>query len=181
MTFPLYVCAHVLYGVLMAHAMEKRLRSEGEILGLPLLATLAPVALVSTPLGAILLRWAGGWFLHGALLGEGSIPYERFHIGLMVGVGLSAGIATVIGMFVAIAALSREARRVALLPAGVAALSAAIVLAVDARGVVEVTGTGGRMIWAHPAGLVSLALVVTLLAAWAFARARLSAPLELRV
>lgn len=180
MTLPLYVCAHVFYGVFMAHAMERRLRSEGEILGLPLLCTLAPVASISTPLGAVLLRWAGGWFLHGAFLGEGSIPYERFHLGLMVGVGLAAGIATVVGMFVAIAALSRDARKVAWAPAGVALFGSVLVLALDARGVVEVAGTGGRMLWTHPVGLVSLALLVTLGASWAFARARLSAPLDLR-
>lgn len=180
MTLPLLLALHLAYGVLMAFAMERRMRAEGEVLGVPLLWTLLPVVAVSTPLGAVLLRWAGGWFLHGQLLGEGSITYERFHLGLMVGVGLAAGLCTVLGMFAAIAALSRGARRLALVPGLVALALAVGTLATDAEGVVELAGTRGRMLWAHPAGLVSLALVLSLLAAWAFARARLSVPADVR-
>lgn len=178
MTFPIYLCVHVLYGALMAHAMQKRLRSEGEILGVPLLVTLAPVALSSAPLGSVLFRWAGGWFVHGAFLGEGSIPYERFHLGLLAGVGVSAGLATVAGMFIAIAALTRNAPWVARAPIVVSLVVIALVAAIDRRGVFAVAGTGGRALWEHPAGVVSLAIGLSLVAGWAFARARLALPLE---
>lgn len=181
MTFPIFVCAHVIYGVVMAFAMERRMRSEGEVLGLPLIAALLPVAVASTPIGAILLRYAGGWFLHGLILGEGSIPYERFHLGLMLLVSGAAAIATVFGIIAAIAMLSREKRKLALVPAAIALVVAAGIFASDPMEVLRIPGTGGRMLWSHPAGLVSLALLACFVAAWAFVRARLSAPVDVRL
>ncbi|MFZ9889778.1 MAG: hypothetical protein ACO3JL_19965, partial [Myxococcota bacterium] len=87
MTLPLLLALHLGYGVVMAHAVERRVRAEGAVLGVPLVFAMLPVACVSVPLGAVLLRWAGGWFLHGAFLGEAGIAYERFHLGLMLVTG----------------------------------------------------------------------------------------------
>lgn len=180
MTLPLLLALHLVYGVAMAFAMERRMRSEGEVLGLPLVLAMAPVAIVSTPLSAVLARWAAGWFFHGVFLGEGSVPYERFHLGIMMGIGALQGLMAAAALVFSIALLSRDARRLALAPLGVAALIALLVLVLDAEGAYVIAGTGGRTVLNHPAGLVSGAIALGLLAAWLFARARMSAPLEVR-
>ena len=179
MTLPIFLCVHLAYGVAMAFAMERRMRSEGEVVGLPLVWALVPVAVVSTPMSAVLLRYAGGWFLHGQLLEEGAITYERFQLGLMVAVGFAAGLLCAIGLVFAIAFLSRDARRAALGPAAVAVLGVLITLAIDARGVFNVRGADVSFVQ-HPAGLVGFGVLAALFAGWLFARARLSAPLEMR-
>jgi hypothetical protein len=179
MTLPIFLCVHLAYGALMAFAMERRMRSEGEIVGFPLVWALVPVAFVSTPMSAVLVRYAGSWFLHGHLLDDGAISYERFQLGLMVGIGIAAGIMTAIGLVFAIAFLSRDARRAAIGPAVVAGLGILITLAVDARGVMVVRGTDATFVQ-HPAGLVGLGVLFALFAGWLFARARLSAALEMR-
>lgn len=179
MTFPIFCALHLAYGVLMAFAVFRRMRSEGEVLGVPLLFTLLPVGLVSAPVAAVQLRFAGGWFLHGALHGEGSIGFERFHLGLMFGTGLAAGLAAVAGMFFAVALLSRDRPRLAIAPVAVAVIAAGLTVALDPRGALIVTGTG-KSVAQHPVGLVSLAAVLVLAAAWRFAVKRLSKPVRLR-
>lgn len=180
MTFPIYCALHLAYGALMTFAVWRRMRSEGEVLGVPLLWTLLPVGLFSAPVGAVLLRFSGRWFLHGALHGDGAIGFERWHLGLMFAVGLAAGLSAVVGMFFAVAFLSRDRPRAALAPVAAAAVIAGLVVLFDPQGVFVVAGTGGRTVLTHPVGLVSLANVLVLAAAWAFAARRLSTPVRVR-
>ena len=174
MTFPLFLAAHIIYGVVMAHVLMRRMRAEGEVVGIPLVVTLAPIGLLTAPLGAVLLRYSGGWFLHGWLTGEGSIAYERFQLGLMLFVMVLAGACAVGGMFGAIAALSRGSAKLAIAPAVVAGLIAFIVVIADGPNIVHIRGTSGRMLFTHPAGLVSLAVVAVLVAAVLYSRARVA-------
>lgn len=180
MTLPLLLAVHIVYGVAMAFAMERRMRSEGEILGLPLVLAMTPVALVSTPLSAVLARWSSGWFFHGLFFGEASLTYERFHLGLMVGIGLLEGLVAAAALVFSIAVLSRDARRLALAPVGLAAVIALLVVVLDGDGAFVIAGTGGDTVFTHAAGLVSGAILLGLTSAWLLARARLSAPLEVR-
>ena len=175
MTLPLFLAMHLVYGTLMGLVLFPRMRVEGEVLGPPLLITLVPVALITAPVGAVLLRYCGGWFLHGFFIGEGNVVYERFHFGLLLVVGLGAGLATVAGMFHTVAFISRERPGLARGPVYVAAAAALAVVAVDGKNVLTVVGTGGRHLWAHPAGLLSLAVVVVLLGFTGVARARFAA------
>lgn len=179
MTLPIYLAAHLIYGVLMGTLLLRRMRAEGEVIGIPLVVTLAPVGLVTAPLGAVLLRYAGGWFLHGLLLGEASTAYERFHLGLMVAVGLGAFAATIGGMFFSIAVLSRDKPALTLVPLGVALLLAALPLILDGGDVVRIPGTasGGvaaRWIFMHPVGLVSLAVAAVFFAAHQYAKKKVA-------
>lgn len=180
MTLPLLLALHLVYGVAMAFAMERRMRSEGEVLGLPLVLAMTPVAVVSTPLSAVLARWSAGWFFHGFFLGEGSVSYERFHLGIMMGIGVVEGLVAAAALVFTIAFLSRDARRLALAPVGLAALIALLVALLDGKDAFVITGTGGATVLTHPAGIVSAAIVLGLVAAWFLARARLSAPIEVR-
>lgn len=172
MTLPLYLAVHLVYGAVMGRELLRRMRAEGEVLGVPLLVTLAPVCVASAPLGAVLVRYTGAWFLHGAFLGDEGIAYERFQLGLMVAIGLAAGLATVAGLFFSVAVLSRNQQRLASMPSVVAALVLVITLSLDGGDVVRIPGTGGRWIFLHPAGLVSLAIVAILVAVYLYARAR---------
>ena len=172
MTLPLFLALHLVYGTWMGLVLFPRMRAEGEVLGPPLLITLLPVAVVTAPVGALLLRYSGGWFLHGALIGEGNVTYERFHFGLLLLVGLGAGVATIAGMFHVVVFISRDRPGWARLPFWLALLAAGVVVAVDAERIFTVAGTSGRMLWAHPAGLLSLALVVVLAGYVALTRAR---------
>lgn len=159
----------------MAYAMEKRMRHDGTVLALPLVWTLVPVALVSTPLGAVLARWAGGWFFHGAFLGDNAIPYERYHLGLMMGAGLAVILVTILATCFCVGALSRDARWVARLPMLLAVGSLLFLIFRDGAGLFVITGTQQR-VWSHPAGLLSLGVVVALVLAWRYARLRFSEP-----
>lgn len=180
MTYPLFLLLHLAYGAACALATERRMRSEGEVLGVPLIVTLAPVALISAPIGAALLRFAGGWFLHGFFVGDNPIAFERFHFGLMIGVGVSAGLATVIGNFVSIAAISRDSRAMALAPFGIAALGIALVVVLDGSRMQHVGGDNGPVVWSHPVMILSAANVLVLFATWLWERARLSEPMAMR-
>ncbi len=180
MTFPLFLLLHLAYGAACALATERRMRSEGEVLSLPLIVTLAPVALISAPIGAALLRFAGGWFLHGFFVGDNPIAFERFHFGLMIGVGVSAGIATVLGNFVAIAALSRESRAMSLSPFAVAIIGSAVVIALDSTRMLHVGGPNGPEVWTHPVMILGVANVLVLFATWVWERARLAEPMAMR-
>jgi hypothetical protein len=174
MTLPLYAGLHLVYGAIMAFAAERRMRGEGEVLGWPLVVTLLPVALVSAPVGAILARFAGGWFFQGIDVTAFPIEFERFHLGILVTVGALAALCTIIGNFAAIAFLSRESRRVALVPVflGIGIMCTAAL--VDPMGILEVRPD--TPIFSHPAGLCSLAIPLCLAAAYFFVRARLSTP-----
>jgi hypothetical protein len=165
MTLPLFLAAHFVYGTVLGRVLFPRMRAEGEVLGPPLLLTLVPVALITAPIGAVLMRYTGGWFSHGLFVGQGNVAYERFHFGLLLGVIVGAGGATILGVFNVVFWASRD--RVALTNVGVvlAAAVVAAVAAVDIEGLVLVRGTGGRAIWAHPAGLLSVAAVLVL-GAW---------------
>lgn len=174
MTLPLYCGLHLVYGAVMAFAAERRMRSEGDVVGLPLVVTLLPVGLISAPMGAILARYTGPWFFQGLPLDAISIEFERFHLGVLIAVAVLAGVCTIAGNFAAIAFLSRESRRVALVPVvlGLGIMFTAAVL--DPRGLVQVAEN--RFLWTHPAGLCSLAVPLCLAAAWFYVRARLSMP-----
>ncbi len=174
MTLPLFLAMHLVYGTLMGLVLFPRMRAEGEVLGPPLLLMLIPVAVVTAPVGAVLLRYCGGWFLHGAFVGEGNVFYERYHFGLLLLVGLGAGLATIAGMFHVVAFISRDRPGLARAPIYASAVIALAVFAVDGRNVITVVGTNGRHLWAHPAGLLSLAVVVVLVGYVGFARARLA-------
>jgi hypothetical protein len=180
MTFPLYLAVHLVYGALMAWVMERRLRSEGEVLGVPLVVTLVPVAFVSAPVGAIFVRWAGGWFLHGAFLANGAYVYERFHLGIMIGVAFLAGVSTVFGMFVTIAFLSRESKALASIPFGLAGVVLLVFLILDGSALVSVRGSG-EMVWSHPVGLLTVGQLAVLGGAIFLGSRHLSEPLQRNV
>ena len=172
MTLPLYAGLHLVYGAVMAFASERRMRAEGEVLGWPLVVTLLPVALVSAPVGAVLARFAGEWFFQGINVGAFPIEFERFHLGVLVTVGAIAALCTIVGNFAAIAFLSREARRAALVPVFVGLGIMCTAALIDPMGILEVRPR--TPIFSHPAGLCSLAVPLCLAGAYLFARARLS-------
>ncbi|HEY4220180.1 MAG TPA: hypothetical protein VGO62_02540 [Myxococcota bacterium] len=174
MTLPVFLAAHLIYGVVMAHLLIRRMRAEGEVIGVPLVVTMAPIGLLTAPLSAVLLRYAGGWFLHGFFVGDGNITYERFQLGLMLGVMFLAAGACVLGMFAAIAALSRDAPKLAVAPIAAAVIGVTVVFIFDWQNIVHVRGAGGRLLVAHPAGLVSLAIVAVLTANALYVRARVA-------
>jgi hypothetical protein len=165
MTLPLFLALHVVYGTLMGRVLFPRMRAEGEVVGAPLLMALAPVALISAPVGALLVRYAGGWFLHGWLMGDGSVGYERYHLGLLMLIGALAGAATIAGLFFILATASRDRHDVRNAPLWAAGVVAAVVLVLDGRDVFAIAGTQGRHLWSHPAGLLSV-VVVAVLVAW---------------
>lgn len=174
MTLPIFLAVHLAYGAAMASVMMRRMRAEGEVLGVPLLFTLAPVGMLTAPLGAVLLRYAGGWFVHGAVTGDGSIAYERFHLGLMIGSGVLACVVTVMGMFAVVAFLSRDMPRAARAPWYLAGFVTLLTVALDATDVAIIPGTGGRWLFLHPAGLVSLAVLAVLGAAYLYGKRRVA-------
>lgn len=174
MTLPIFLAVHLAYGAAMAHVLMRRMRAEGEVLGVPLLYTLAPVGMLTAPLGAVLLRYSGGWFVHGAVTGDGSIGYERFHLGLMIATGVLAGVVTVAGMFFVVAFLSRDMTRAARGPYYFAGFAALLTVVLDATDVAIIPGTGGRWLFMHPAGLVSLAVLAGLSAAYLYGKRRIA-------
>lgn len=172
MTLPIYIAAHLVYGASMGRLLLRRMRAECEVVGIPLIVTLAPVCLATVPLGAVLLRYAGSWFLHGMFEGEGVVAFERFHLGLMLAVGSAAVAATLFGLLLVLAVLTRDRPRLANIPFALAGLLTFIPLVLDGRDVLMVPGTLGRWVFLHPAGLVSVAVAGGLLSGWLFARAR---------
>ena len=173
MTLPLFLAAHLAYGAVMGHLLIRRMRAEGEVIGVPLVVTLAPIGIATAPLGAVLLRYCGGWFLHGWLMGDGAIAYERFQLGLMLLVMLLAGLCTVSGLFASIAALSRGAKMAAMAPVFFALVVGFVAAGLDGENILHVRGAN-RLLFAHPAGLVSLAIVAVLVASALYARARVA-------
>jgi len=178
MTLSVLLAVHVAYGALLAFTTWPRMRSEGEVLGWPLVLTLSPVVLGSFPLSSVMLRYAGGWFLHGLFLGDSRITFERFHLGLMFGVGVLLVLATLLGNFFVIAFLSREKESTAYAPFGLAAIAVIVVAIWQGSALYTVQGTSGRFVWQHPVGLVSVAILAFLFAGWWTGRRKLSAPLE---
>lgn len=171
MTLPIFLAAHLVYGAIMGRLLLRRMRAEDEVLGVPLVVTLLPVCVATAPLGGALLRYAGSWFLHGAFHGEGSIAYERFHLGLMLATGIGAGVFTILGMFFVIAVLTRDKPNLALVPTALAGVILLLTAALDGGDIVRVPGAG-RWLFLHPAGLVSVAIIAVLVAAALYARAR---------
>ncbi len=174
MTLPLFLALHLVYGTVIGQVFFPRMRAEGEVLGPPLLWMLVPVAVISAPVAAVLTRWSSGWFFHGLFVGELSASYERFHFGLILAAVLGAGAATVAGVLNVVIWASRERPALARAAFYVAGFIVMLTLALDVRGVFVVRGTG-RWLWLHPAGLLSVAVVVVLFAWVSICRARLAA------
>jgi hypothetical protein len=175
MTLPLFLAFHLVYGTLIARVLFARMRSEGEVLGTPLLLALLPVALVSAPVGALFVRYCGGWFLHGWLLGDDAVAYERFHFGLLLLCGTAAAAATLAGLLFVVATASRERHELRNVTLWVAAAVALLTLALDGGDVLRIAGSRGRHLWSHPAGLLSVVVFVGLYAWLNVTRARFSA------
>ncbi|MBM4281386.1 MAG: hypothetical protein FJ137_11720 [Deltaproteobacteria bacterium] len=159
MTLPLFLALHLLYGTLIGRVLFARMRAEGEVVGVPLLLALAPVALLSAPVSALFVRYAGGWFLHGWLLGDGAVVYERFHLGLLLLCGAASAVFALAGLCFVIATASRDRLELRNVPLWLAGALTLVVLIVDGGDVVRIAGTQGRHLWSHPAGLLSVAVV----------------------
>jgi fucose 4-O-acetylase-like acetyltransferase len=153
----------------MALILIRRMASEGAVLGIPLIVTFSPVALVSVPIAALLTRFSGPWFLQGLPVDRLAIPLERFHLGLLLAIGAATVLATLIGNFVTIIFISRDRKKPALVPLATAVVLAVVVIALSGGRLVDV---GGRPLWLHPAGLLSLAVIVCLVAATLWARGK---------
>jgi len=171
-TLPLFLALHLVYGTLVGRVMFPRMRAEGEVLGPPLLIMLLPVALVTAPIAAVFVRYSSGWFLHGALTGEGNVLYERFHMGLLLAVIILAGVFTCAGVVNVAVWASRDRPRLARAGLWVAVAALVLTAALDLDGLITIKGTGGRHLWSHPVGLLSLAAVVVLGAWVAVCKAR---------
>jgi hypothetical protein len=159
MTLPLFLALHLVYGTVIARVLFPRMRAEGEVVGIPLLLALLPVGLLTAPLGALFVRYAGGWFLHGFFVGDGAVIYERFHLGILLAVGISAAACTVAGVFFIVATASRERHDVRDVPLWIAGVVTLAVLVMDGSDVLRIAGTQGRHVWSHPVGLLSLLVV----------------------
>jgi hypothetical protein len=166
MTLPLFLAAHVVYGTVMGFVFSKRMRAEGEVLGLPLVLALVPVALITAPMGALLLRYSGEWFVQGQL-GSAYVTFERFHLGLMLGLLLVAHLCVAVSLIFSVALLSRGSPRTALIPS-IVAVPLALAAAMIAPGSVwKMAGTEGPYIWQHAAGALSVGVLATFaLAIW---------------
>lgn len=175
MTFPIFCMAHLLFGAALGFATERRMRTEGEVFSAPLLFALAPVLLVTAPLGALLLRYAGGWFSHGLFTGDAAITYERFFFGLVCAVSLTAALATAGAMVWVVSVLSHERAPLAYGLAGAAGVGIALTAVLDGPGIWHVMGADVP-VYAHPAGWVSAAILAVFILTWLFARARFQAP-----
>jgi hypothetical protein len=166
MTLPLFLALHLVYGHLVALALLPRLEAEQEVLGGPLVTAAAPVMLLTAPIGCVLLRYAGGWFLHGAMLHHWA--YERFHLGLSLALCVAVAL-TFLGSFLwTVAFATRPQRYLHLMPIAIAGVMTIAVFALDRRGVWNVLGSKGRVIIGHPVGLLSLGAVLILVGAWAW-------------
>jgi len=176
MTFPIFLAFHLAFGANMAFVTERRMRSTGEILGGPLIFTLAPVALISAPIGALSIRFAGRWFLHGAFLNGDAIVYERFQLGIMAGVALLAALCTVLGFVLTIAPLSRDHRKIALIPFAISTLVTILVITIEGQSWFKVSES--EFYFSHPVFVLNLiVLTVFGLSTW-IAKRFLSAPVE---
>jgi hypothetical protein len=159
MTLPLFLALHMLYGVLAGRAVFQRMRVEEEVLGGPMFAASLPVFLLSAPIGVVLLRYAGGWFLHGALLRHW--VFETYHVGLAVALVLFTGGVYMASLLWSLVFASRLRDKLEQAPLYVAGLVVVSTLVVDARGVWHVLGTD-RVLSTHPVGLLSLGAVLLL-------------------
>ena len=163
MTFPFFLMTHALFGFAMGRVFEKRFLADGHILAPSLLWTLAPVTLMTAPLGMLLARYAGGWFFHGFFVGTGKIFFERFHLGLVLMVLFSAWVITFGGMLLWPVMKSREQERsVKWLARGICILAVAMIL-VDYEGIFWVMGAKGAHLFNHHAGWVSFIIMAFLL------------------
>ena len=173
MTLPLFLALHLVYGTVIGQVFFPRIRAEGEVIGPPLLWMLVPVAVISAPVAAVLTRYSSGWFFHGLFVGAWSSSYERFHFGLILGAVLGAGAATIAGVLHVIIWASRDRHGLIKAAFYVAGTVALLTMALDLKGIFVIRGTE-RWLWFHPAGLLSVAVVVVLSAWVAVCRARLA-------
>jgi len=169
MALVIFLALHLAYGGWMALILIRRMASEGAVLGIPLVVTFAPVALVSVPVAALLTRFAGAWFLAGLPIDMGSVTVERFFLGLTFLIGLATILSTLLGNFFTIVFISRDRRRPAFLPVVVGALIAVVSAVMAGASLVDVLG---RPLWLHPAGLLWVAVVACLVAATLWARGK---------
>ncbi len=174
MTFPIFCAVHLIYGAVIAYLAKPRMMHDGEVLGWPLVATLAPVALVSVPLGAVLTRYNGDWFFQGVDLSSYAVSFERFHLAVLLFVAACATLCTLAGKFFTIAFISRDIAKYGLIPIGLGVLSIILFVAFGFEHVWH--PSPGTPLVTHPAGVVSLGIGLCLLAAVLFVRARLSRP-----
>ena len=165
MTLPFYLMAHAVFGLAMGRVFEKRLLTEGEVLSPPMLWTLAPVAILTGPLGVVLTRYAGGWFFHGFFVGEGKILFERFHLGLAFLVLTSAALVSVGGMIFWAAMKSRDRLRSIKWLLGAFAIVGFALCVFEFEALFWIQGTDGSTVVSHPAGWLSV-LIATILLAW---------------
>ena len=153
----------MLYGVLMGCLFEKDLRREGAILGRPLMITLSPVLLLTAPLGLVLLRFSTGWFLHGFLVNESSIFFERFHLGLMLALVASAVLSTVGGLVHWVAFRSHDKILTAWFAPSLAIMILITTLIVDPFSLFFLDAGQEQSIFLHHSGWISLGIILILL------------------
>ncbi|HEY1097427.1 MAG TPA: hypothetical protein VGF99_00810, partial [Myxococcota bacterium] len=107
---------------------------------------------------------------------EGSIAYERFHFGLLLLVIAGVAVCT-IGAIVNVAVwASRDRPKLANGGLWLAGLITLVTVVLDVKGIFEIVGTGGRHLWSHPVGLLSVAAVAVLFGWMAIVKARFAEP-----
>lgn len=164
MTLPFFLMVHALFGLAMGRVFEAQLLKEGEILSPPLLQTAGPVTLVTGPLGIVLARYSGGWFFHGLFVGEGKVIFERYYLGWALLV-MAAGLACSVGGFIYWAAMrSRNNDKAIKLLIIALGLFAALWTLLEFKNIFWVLGTQGTLLFFHPAGWISVSILLVLLA-----------------
>ena len=174
MNLLIFCSLHFAYGAAIAFAAAPRMRAEGVVLGWPLIVSLVPVALISTPISGILVRFAPNWFFSLLPWQNWTIEFERFHFGVLFFVASLVALSMLAGNFIAIASISRGVRRWALFPFGAFGLALLIALVLAPHELVYVEPE--RFLWTHPVGICLLATVICLVGIWIFVKSRFSAP-----
>jgi hypothetical protein len=179
MTFPFFLMTHALFGFAMGRVFEKRFLADGHILAPSLLWTLAPVTLLTAPMGMLLARYSGGWFFHGFFVGEGKILFERFHLGLVIMVLFAVWLITFGGMLLWPVMKSRaQERSVKWLARGICILAGAMVL-FDYERIFWIMGAEGSHLLNHPAGWLSIIVLGTLLSWHHFVNKKFGTPKDI--
>lgn len=174
MNLLIFCALHFAYGAATAFAAAPRMRSEGEVLGWPLIVSLVPVALVSAPVSGILVRYAPSWLFSHLPWTQWTIEFERFHFAILLLIAALTALSMLAGNFLAIASLSRGVRRWAIFPfiAFVAVLAAGVIFSPNAIIYVEAE----RALWTHPVGVCLVATFFCLGSIWLFVKSRFSSP-----
>jgi hypothetical protein len=178
MNFIVFCCLHFAYGAATAFAAAPRMRSEGVVLGWPLIVSIAPIALISTPVSGMFTRFAPQWFFAGVPLSAWTVEFERFHFGVLVLAGSLVALSMILGNFIAIASLSRNAKRWAAFPFVFSGVVILLSMVFFPAGIIFVEE--GRPLWTHPVGLCLLATILCLLGSWIFVRSRFSSPVTIQ-